>query len=298
MDVLSLFIIFIFVTVSKTSEVITYKFKTPSNKLDQDQRKDLDLTISLAFLNEISNLSVLEDVITISLAHTNMCGLFDFKDVIGCLKLSSLDLSYNHLSEISNTIEHNQFFPNLNYINLSFNNISYFSIIIFTTMPQLKTIDLSFNNIKRIASFFKTRVIMPSVELIKVDGNKFHCNEIVNMLFYGASFAPKLQWLPKISYVETCSKDMYTAICNKTKLLCCRNDNAINYDFNKDFNETNMKKTTIPPSTSNNNNKNTYVVIISLLGLISCISSCIICREYHKVIIEKNKSLLLFVILF
>ena len=206
---------------------------------------------------------------------------------ISCIFLLGASILYGSLGTL-----------NLNYINLSFNNISYFSIIIFTTMPQLKTIDLSFNNIKRIASFFKTRVIMPSVELIKVDGNKFHCNEIVNMLFYGASLAPKLQWLPKISYVETCSKDMYTAICNKTKLLCCRNDNAINYDFNKDFNETNMKKTTIPPSTSNNNNKNTYVVIISLLGLISCISSCIICREYHKVIIEKNKSLLLFVILF
>lgn len=250
-------------------------------------------------------LIVLDDVLQIRLNNNDLCCDFDFQFLYACKKLTNLNLSYNHFKSISNNLE-NQTLSNLEHINLGYNFIGDFTIEIFKTIPNLKSINLAFNNIKKIDSAIQTRVILPFIELIRVDGNQFPCNEIVNMLIYGANLTNELQWLPQESYKDQCSYEFYTVICNKTKLLHCMDENielsttvniskfldrpernytTTNYNETDSFNE-------LSPIVSKQNTNIHNCIIIGILFVTGIVVTCLVCRRYHKVIIKQNGHML------
>ena len=204
---------------TKFSNFTTFKLSKLFN-----YQKTTEIVFCNSKLNpeEISKLNALQELTNIQLDRNNMCCEFDFNYIIECQQLKSLYLDNNKFRYIRNSSPDGEMFFNLHTIDLSVNNIEAISVLTFQNMPYLTFISLAYNKLTKIDNYLITRPnVLPFIEVIRVDGNFFECDEIKSMLRYGDRENVSISWLPPYSHVPYCLDEFITACCFTTDSLCC-----------------------------------------------------------------------------
>lgn len=237
---------------TKFSNFTTFKLSKLFN-----YQKTTEIVFCNSKLNpeEISKLNALQELTNIQLDRNNMCCEFDFNYIIECQQLKSLYLDNNKFRYIRNSSPDGEMFFNLHTIDLSVNNIEAISVLTFQNMPYLTFISLAYNKLTKIDNYLITRPnVLPFIEVIRVDGNFFECDEIKSMLRYGDRENVSISWLPPYSHVPYCLNEFTTAWCFTTDSLCCidpeKQINKTKIDSEKEVNKTTIdqvNETTMDP---------------------------------------------------